>query len=89
MILNITLVYSDIKDKERLEEADTPPFFVDYLDMMSKEGKSKGFKLKSEFGARLDPFAVMYKDGSAVKAYYSEDSKDIISDIVTDLNKEV
>ena len=49
-ITDVYLVYSDINDKIRLEEAETPPFFVHYYDMLSQEGKSKGYKLKSEFG---------------------------------------
>ena len=40
-ITDVYLVYSDINDKIRLEEAETPPFFVHYYDMLSKEGKSK------------------------------------------------
>ena len=54
--------------------------------MLSKEGKSKGYKLKSEFGARQDPFAVVYNKESPIKAYYSEDSDNIINDLINDLN---
>lgn len=86
-ITDVYLVYSDINDKIRLEEAETPPFFVHYYDMLSKEGKSKGYKLKSEFGAKQDPFAAVYNKESVLKAYYSEDSKDIISDLIKDLNE--
>lgn len=86
-ITDVYLVYSDINDKKRLEEAETPPFFVHYYDLLTKEGKSKGYKLKSEFGARQDPFAAVYNGESVLKAYYSEDSKDIISDLIRDLNE--
>ena len=86
-MIEVYLVYEDINDKKRLEEADNlPPFFVTYYDMLTKEGKSKGYKLKSEFGARLNPFVVMYIDGSPVKAFYSEDSDDIINDLIKELN---
>lgn len=85
-ITDVYLVYSDINDKIRLEEAETPPFFVHYYDTLSKEGKSKGYKLKSEFGARQDPFAVVYNKESPIKAYYSEDSNNVINDLINDLN---
>ena len=85
-ITDVYLVYSDINNKIQLEEAETPPFFVHYYDMLSKEGKSKGYKLKSEFGARQDPFAIVYNKESPIKAYYSEDSDNIINDLINDLN---
>jgi len=87
-ITDIYLVYSDINNKTRLEEAETPPFFVHYYDMLTKEGRSKGYKLKSEFGARKDPFAVVYNGESPIKAYYSEDSNDVIGDLLNDLSDE-
>lgn len=85
-ITDVYLVYSDINDKKRLEEAETPPFFVHYYDLLTKEGKNKGYKLKSEFGARQDPFAVVYNGESPIKAYYSEDLDDVISNLIKDLN---
>lgn len=85
---DIYLVYSDLNDRVRFEEAEiTSSPFIHYIDIETKEGKSKGYKLKSEFGARLNPFAVVYEGDSPIKAYYTEDSDDIIKDLINDLNK--
>lgn len=84
---DVYLVYSDLNDKVRFEEAEISSSpFIHYIDIESKDGKSKGYKLKSEFGARLNPFAVIYEGDSPVKAYYSEDSNDVINDLIKDLN---
>lgn len=89
-VTDIYLVYSDLNDRKRFEEADinSSPF-VHYIDIETKEGKSKGYKIKSEFGARLNPFAVLYDGESPIKAYYTEDSKNIINDLIKDLCNDV
>ena len=87
---DVYLVYSDLNDRVRFEEAkiSSSPF-IHYIDADTREGKSQAYKLKSEFGARLNPFAVLYDGDSPIKAYYSEDSKDVVGDLINDLNKEL
>lgn len=85
-VTDVYLVFSDLNDKQRFEEAEISSSpFIHYIDIDSKEGKSKGYKLKSEFGARENPFGVFYNGECAVKAFYSEDSKDIITQMLSEL----
>ena len=85
-VTDVYLVYSDLNDRKKLEEAEcklSP--FVHYIDLLTKEGKSKGYKLKSEFGARQDPFGVFFDGDSPIKAFYSEDCN-VLDAMIKDLN---
>lgn len=87
IITDVYLVYSDLNDRKKFEEAEiTSSPFIHYIDIESKEGKSKGYKLKSEFGARLNPFAAVYNGESPLKAYYTEDGNSVLVDLIKDLN---
>ena len=54
--------------------------------------RSKAFKTKGAYGARLDPFAVILEDGEPIKAFYSEVNECTIDNIinyVTEKNKAI
>ena len=85
-VTDVYLVYSDLNDRKRFEEAEinlSP--FIHYIDILSKEGKSKGYKLKSEFGAKENPFGVFYNKDSPIKAFYTEDCDDIVTKMLEEL----
>lgn len=45
---------------------------VEYINMNTKEGRKNGFKLKGEWGARANPFCIIFERDKAIKAFYSE-----------------
>lgn len=61
--MKVKVVYDNKKDKELIELAKfSTPFFVEYVDANTKNGKKEAYQIKSEFGARLNPFVVLYDD---------------------------
>lgn len=59
-----------------------------FLDSLSKNSKKKAFQLKSYWGAKLDPFAIVFEDDKPIKAFYSETGEDVINNLKNFLNYE-
>ena len=61
--MKVKVVYNNIRDKELIEmiRFDTP-FFVEYIDLRTKNGLKEGWKIKNEYGARENPFVLVLDD---------------------------
>lgn len=72
--MKVKIVYDNLKDKELLELVEfLTPFFVEFIDTQTIEGKKEGYKVKSEFGSRKNPFVVVYDDEDKFKqCFWSE-----------------
>ena len=45
--MKVKVVFYDIKEKELVKLVEFPtPFFVDYIDIRTKNGKKEGYKIK-------------------------------------------
>ena len=73
--MKVEVVYEDKKDKELIELVKfSAPFFVEFIDVQTKNGKKEGYQIKSEFGTKLNPFIVLYDDEDEfIKCFWSED----------------
>lgn len=72
--MKVKLVYDNDKDKEfmSLIEIKTP-FFIDYIDMNSLNGRKEGFKVLNYWSARKLPFIEVTNDkDKLIKVFYSE-----------------
>lgn len=72
--MKIKVAYENKKDKELLElNQSTTPYFIEYIDVTTKTGLKDSYKLKSLYGARLNPFIVVYDDEDKfVQCFWSE-----------------
>ena len=71
--MKVKIVFDDIKDKELIELVSfSTPFFIEYIN--ANFNKKEAFKIKSEFGARKNPFVVVYDDeDNFISCFWSED----------------
>lgn len=72
--MKVKLVYDNDKDKEfmSLIEIKTP-FFIDYIDMNSLNGRKEGFKVLNYWSAKKLPFIEVTNDeDKLIKVFYSE-----------------
>lgn len=84
-MLNIRVVYDNEQDKELLNLMDTTvPFFVDYINMHSSEGRKTGFKLLNYWSATKLPFVVVE---DFPKVFYSEIGENAINQLLKWLNE--
>lgn len=86
MNIETIIVYSDYKQIEKIKEEIKTPVIFTFIDILSKKGKKDGWVVKSHWGAKLDPFVLIKIDGVPIKAFYSEDKKDPISETIKYLN---
>lgn len=85
MIIDIFIVCDETQLK-KVEDAVKVASTFHFIDPLSKKGKKEAWALKSHWGARLDPFAIVMNDGKPVKAFYSE-SGEVIDDLILYLNE--
>lgn len=80
--MDIYIVYNDNSQRERIEETfKESPFSFTFIDVRGKE-KKNAWALKSHWGAKEDPFAIIMEEDKAIKAFYSETGEDIINSLI-------
>ena len=82
---DVIIVYSSKSQLDRIGDTSkyTPIFhFVDSLD---KKSKKEAWRIKSYYGAKLDPFAVILDGEKPIKAFYTE-AEDVINSLIKYLN---
>ena len=57
------------------------PFFH-FMDTGSKKDKSKAFKFKQDWGARMNPFCLISEGDKGIKAFYTESGEDAIQQLI-------
>lgn len=80
--MEVHVVYNDNSQKERLEEIfKESPFSFTFIDVRGKE-KKNAWALKSHWGAKEDPFAIVMDRDKAIKAFYSETGENVINELI-------
>lgn len=72
--MKVKIVYDNLKDKELVEFVQFPaPYFIEYIDTNTRTGLKESYKIKGQFGARKNPFVVLYDDEDKfIKCFWSE-----------------
>lgn len=72
--MKVKLIYENKQDMEFLRLLNLKiPFFVDYIDISTVEGRKEGFKILNYWSARKLPFIVVEDDeAKPIKIIYSE-----------------
>lgn len=85
----VKVVYDNDKDKELLNQIDTTvPFFIDYIDMNTTNGRKVGFKLLNYWSAKKLPFVVIEDEDPNVLPIvkYSEVGENAINQLIKFIN---
>ena len=71
--MQATVVYANKKDKELLNLIHSEvPFFINYIDYNTKNGRKEAYTIKSKWSAKLNPFVVLQEGEEIIKVFYSE-----------------
>lgn len=71
-MIEVFVVYNDEKQVEKVREFSNESLTFNFIDITTKRGRKDGWALKNYWGASLDPFAIVFKSGKPIKAFYSE-----------------
>ena len=85
-MFDIYIVYSDLKDLEKLKKINSPEsFFIHGLNINTKDDRSSAFKLKKEWGAKKDPFIIVKFNDIPIKCFYSDANYEVGDDVIVQL----
>lgn len=71
--MKVTIVYDNKKDREFMSLIETKiPFFVDFINMNTVNGRKAGFKLLNYWSAKKLPFVIVEDNEKLIKVFYSE-----------------
>ena len=77
-MVKVIVVYDNPKQIVELSKYDN----IQFIDIMTSKGKKEGWRVKSHWGAKLDPFAIVSNnEDKPVKAFYSE-AEDVICSLI-------
>ena len=82
MITDVYIISNDPNMSSKINGSFPGNPFFHFYDIGSMKERSAAYKLKGQFGARLDPFAVVYEKDKPIKAFYSEADNDIIKSLI-------
>jgi hypothetical protein len=87
MNVDLFISYLDSKVPKILEKELPDGVLVHMYDETTRTGKKEGWALKSEWGAKESPFALVAFDGIPKKAFYTE-AEDVIVSLLKYLKNE-
>mgnify|MGYP000624552362 FL=1 len=82
---DIIVVYSDKSQIDRIGDTSKYTPIFHFVDSLAKKSKKEAWRIKSYYGAKLDPFAVILDDKKPIKAFYTE-AEDVIDSLIKYLN---
>ena len=82
---DIIVVYSDKNQLDRIGDTSKYTPIFHFVDSLAKKSKKEAWRIKSYYGAKLDPFAVILDNEKPIKAFYTE-AEDVINSLIKYLN---
>lgn len=86
MITDIKIVHNDPSFDLSKINFPYPVYVTDYY-VGCRDGKKKGWALKSDWGAKQDPFIICYEQDKPVKCFYTEADNDVYKSLIKYLNE--
>lgn len=82
---DVIVVYSDKSQLDRIGDTSKYTPIFHFVASLAKKSKKEAWRIKSYYGAKLDPFAVVLDNDKPVKAFYTE-AEDVIDSLTKYLN---
>jgi hypothetical protein len=85
-MMDVIVVYNDKNQLDRIRDTLQYSSIFRFVDSLAKKSKKEAWRIKSYYGAKLDPFAVILDNEKPIKAFYSE-AEDVIDSLIKYLNE--
>lgn len=80
-MIELILVSSNLNDVEQVLKSDTVDrFYFTFIDSNSAHSKKDAYTLKTDWGAKKEPFCVVKEKDNVLRCFYSEESNKVIDD---------
>lgn len=80
-MLELTLVSSNLEDEKKvLESPIVQRFYFKFIDSNSAYTKKEAYTLKTDWGAKKEPFAMVKNKDEVLRCFYSEGSDKVIDE---------
>ena len=78
-MIELILVSSDLEDEKKVLNSDIiDKFYFSFIDSNSAYTKKEAYALKSDWGARKEPFILVKHKDKVLRCFYSEESNKVI-----------
>lgn len=85
---DVFIVYNNEKQLSDIGDTSKYSPIFHFIDVTTFKGKKEGWKIKSYYGAKLDPFVVILDNEKPIKAFYSE-AEDVINSLIKYLDDNI
>ena len=80
-MVELVLVSNNLDDEKKVLSRESPSgYYFSFLDLGSMLCRADAYALKSEWGARKDPFALVKDKDKVLRCFYSEKSNNVIDE---------
>ena len=80
-MIELILVSSDLSDERKVIESEiVDKFYFKFIDSNSAYTKKEAYTIKTDWGARKEPFCIVKDKDKALRCFYSEQSKKVIDE---------
>jgi hypothetical protein len=80
-MVELVLVSNNLDDEKKVLSRESPSgYYFSFLDLGSMLCRADAYALKSEWGARKDPFALVKDKDKVLRCFYSEESNNVIDE---------
>lgn len=86
---SVKVIFENKQDKELVMLTDSlTPYFIDFIDMNTINGRKAGFKELNYWSAKKLPFVVLTEDNSETlpKVFYTEIGSNAVNQLINYLN---
>ena len=78
-MIELILVSSDLNDVEQVLESNiADKFYFTFVDSNSVHTKKEAYTLKTDWGAKKEPFCIVKEKDNVLRCFYSEESNKVI-----------
>lgn len=80
-MIELILVSSDLSDERKvIESGIVDKFYFKFIDSNSAYTKKDAYALKTDWGAKKEPFCMVKEKDNVLRCFYSEESNKVIDD---------
>ena len=80
-MIELMLVSSNLEDEKKVLDSDIiDKFYFSFIDSNSAYTKKEAYILKTDWGAKKEPFAIVKNKDEVLRCFYSESSDKVIDE---------